>query len=1059
MQILTFNWHESYLWLLAKTGHAFDIVLREKGYPGHTDWFHQFRPVPERSRLIDEASARLRLHHGAYDVVIAHDPSDLAMLQGIRIPKILVLHNRASTVLAMNGRQEQLDAYRSWLISLMDQAAPIRTVFISEGKRTDWGLHGEVIPPGIDLQEYGGYEGRDPRALRVGNGLRERDLMLGYSEQEAILRGGPSTVIGINPTIPGARLSDSWTDLKSLMATHRFYLHTTRDPWEDGYNLALLEAMATGMPIIALANRTSPIVDGENGFISDDLDILSGRVRSLIENRETAVSLGEAARRTVAERFPIDRFVERWEAIIGQAVCRRAPKASRVASRTGRIRSDVQVAHGDISPTRSARSLRILTFNWHEAYLHTLSHTGHDFDIVEQTKGGISRWLHEFRPVPPRAALVPIQTAKERLDRGEYDLIIAHHFTDIAQVADRRTIPILLVIHNHLSTMAALAGQPSQADQIRSKVEGLLEKMPELALVYISEAKREDWGLPGAVISPGVDPEAYGGYTGQWARVLRVGNGFQERDLMLGFRVQQSILRGLPCTTLGLNPDLPDARPSRGWEDLKTQMRLHRLYLHTTRDPWEDGYNLALLEAMATGMPIVALAHRNSPIRDGINGYLSDRPEELHDRIRALLGCPEEAHRLGESARRTVIERFPLSRFVDGWNRLLQTAVKWKHEATQGPSVIVAQRAEKMPPPSEPRRRILMAYTANPQTTAHYLERALRQNHDVITYGPDIVRYGAPVGDRIEPMWKIWDLGQIKDRVRPQAIPFQENNPDLRGVCDRLPSGWFPDIFLWVDSGNYFPLEGLSSLPCVRVAYFIDTHLNREQHLRMASEFDHVFVAQRAYIPDFKRQGCPSVHWLPLACDPDLHGGRPLPKRYDLTFVGSLTSAHSRRRDLLSRLGQSFQVHIRRCFLEEMARVYRQSRIIFNHAILNDLNMRVFEALASGSLLLTDASDGLHDLFEDQKHLVIYRDERELIDLARYYLERAEEREVIQVQGQAEVFSRHTYAHRVQALLSVLEGVSTGEEGGTRRNPTDPDASAVSGGSPSRSASSLIHTV
>jgi hypothetical protein len=33
-------------------------------------------------------------------------------------------------------------------------------------------------------------------------------------------------------------------------------------------------------------------------------------------------------------------------------------------------------------------ALRILTFNWHEAYLCLLAKTGHHFTVVDKTKGG-----------------------------------------------------------------------------------------------------------------------------------------------------------------------------------------------------------------------------------------------------------------------------------------------------------------------------------------------------------------------------------------------------------------------------------------------------------------------------------------------------------------------------------------------------------------------------------------------------------------------------------------------------------------------------------------------
>ena len=44
--------------------------------------------------------------------------------------------------------------------------------------------------------------------------------------------------------------------------------------------------------------------------------------------------------------------------------------------------------------------LRILTFNWHEAYICLLAKTGHKFTVVDKHKGGHAGWLQGTRPVP-----------------------------------------------------------------------------------------------------------------------------------------------------------------------------------------------------------------------------------------------------------------------------------------------------------------------------------------------------------------------------------------------------------------------------------------------------------------------------------------------------------------------------------------------------------------------------------------------------------------------------------------------------------------------------------
>jgi spore maturation protein CgeB len=160
------------------------------------------------------------------------------------------------------------------------------------------------------------------------------------------------------------------------------------------------------------------------------------------------------------------------------------------------------------------------------------------------------------------------------------------------------------------------------------------------------------------------------------------------------------------------------------------------------------------------------------------------------------------------------------------------------------------------------------------------------------------------------------------------------------------------------------------------------------------------------------------VHWLPLACDPVIHGRQDVPKSVEVGFAGTL--ADERRARLLMRLAMKAEVKNERCFLEKMAQHFSRSKIVFNNAIKNDLNMRVFEAMATGSMLLTDMADGLTDFFEDKKHLVVYDDEN-IGDLARYYLDHPAKLERIGEAGRQEVLARHTYAHRCDEIVKIME--------------------------------------
>jgi glycosyltransferase involved in cell wall biosynthesis len=75
---------------------------------------------------------------------------------------------------------------------------------------------------------------------------------------------------------------------------------------EDAYGLPILEAMACGLPVIASskAGASEIVQDGTNGIIlhdPQDVQELSAKIRSLVENRDLWTSLGERASSTAQQ--------------------------------------------------------------------------------------------------------------------------------------------------------------------------------------------------------------------------------------------------------------------------------------------------------------------------------------------------------------------------------------------------------------------------------------------------------------------------------------------------------------------------------------------------------------------------------------------------------------------------------------------------------------------------------------------------------------------------------------------------------------------------------------
>lgn len=223
------------------------------------------------------------------------------------------------------------------------------------------------------------------------------------------------------------------------------------------------------------------------------------------------------------------------------------------------------------------------------------------------------------------------------------------------------------------------------------------------------------------------------------------------------------------------------------------------------------------------------------------------------------------------------------------------------------------------------------------------------------------------------------------------------------------------DLHVFVDDGFAYPLPG-DLRP--QVFWAIDTHIDFSRARDRAADADFVFAAQRNGAERLTQCLGRTVEWLPLACDPVIHARQEVPISYNLSFVGNYIG-EERIRVLQLLQAEIPETHIGRHYFEEMAAVYSASRLVFNRSVVDDINMRVFEGLCSGSLLITNdlVENGQGELLQESRHLVTYRSDEELLDKVRFYLKNDAVRARIAAAGQQEVVAKHTYHHRVERIL------------------------------------------
>lgn len=191
----------------------------------------------------------------------------------------------------------------------------------------------------------------------------------------------------------------------------------------------------------------------------------------------------------------------------------------------------------------------------------------------------------------------------------------------------------------------------------------------------------------------------------------------------------------------------------------------------------------------------------------------------------------------------------------------------------------------------------------------------------------------------------------------------------------------------------------------------------------------------------------PKAEFLPHAADPEVFYPISPKRKYenDIVFIGS--SYHSSpdgllRAEILKTLFENgFNIKLygdngwkklfpKYPFLEkifmnkmvgpkELNELYNSTKIVLNiqHSELKSgTNQRTFEIACAGAFQLVDYQKPIDELFKG--NIVTFNSSLDLVEKAKYYLTREEERNKLAEKAREIVINNHTYRHRIKKLLN-----------------------------------------
>lgn len=224
--------------------------------------------------------------------------------------------------------------------------------------------------------------------------------------------------------------------------------------------------------------------------------------------------------------------------------------------------------------------------------------------------------------------------------------------------------------------------------------------------------------------------------------------------------------------------------------------------------------------------------------------------------------------------------------------------------------------------------------------------------------------------------------------------------------------------------------------------------------------FDYIFTIDQAALEHYRTLGHPHVYHLPLGTDPVLFSPSPVSGEFtsDLCLVGV---PYSNRIEVIEWLLAGTRYHIQLVGRgwsryvqqwnpefrdkiglvnawvrpETAANYYNGAKIVLNIHRLHDekynrnragvravsINNRTFDAAACAAFQLTDDKPGLSGHFAAGQEIVSYRDKNDLLQKLHFYIAHEEERRLIADAARQRVLTAHTFEHRIQQLLTIIQ--------------------------------------
>lgn len=178
----------------------------------------------------------------------------------------------------------------------------------------------------------------------------------------------------------------------------------------------------------------------------------------------------------------------------------------------------------------------------------------------------------------------------------------------------------------------------------------------------------------------------------------------------------------------------------------------------------------------------------------------------------------------------------------------------------------------------------------------------------------------------------------------------------------------------------------------------------------------------------FKKHGANS-YYITQGFDSELFkpGKENEDKKIDVVFVGQANTKRKKYINFLLKNNINIITYGKKwpnkpIYLEELVKKYRQSKIILNFLRFETgFSIRIFQAIATNSLLLSEYCPDFDMIFKKGVHLDWFKTPEECLKMIKYYLENDKKREEIAREGQHFVYNNYSWNIVMEKIIQIIE--------------------------------------